>query len=220
MDENIKKNILSTGTSLVGIVCKDGIVMASDRKVTLDGRIVSDKRFQKTTQINEYLIMSMSGTVSDAQVNHKLIAAQLKLKKLKDKKRPTVHESANFIATMKFHNIRRPSMIPAIVGNFVGGLDEDGKATLFNVTPDGAIRKIEDYDASGSGMLYIWGLLERQYKEDMTVEEGVELAIEALKSSSERDTASGCGIDVFTITKEGIKHTEKQILEPVYKNQN
>jgi len=220
MDEDLKKNILSTGTSLVGIVCKDGVIMASDRKVTLGGQIVADKDFAKTEQINDYLVMSMAGTVSDAQVNLKIIGAQLKLKELRDKQRPTVKESANFIATMKFQNIRRPTMIPAIVSNLIAGLDENGKTTLYNVTPDGAIKEIETYDASGSGMQYIWGLLERQYKEDLTIEEGIELAIESIKSSSARDTASGCGIDIFTITKDGINHISKQKVETVYKERN
>ena len=218
MNEDLKKSILSTGTRLVGIVCKDGIVMASDRKVTLGGQIVADKEFTKTHQINDYLIMSMAGTVSDAQVNHKLITAQLKIKTLKDKKRPTVSESANFIATMKFQNIRKPAMIPAIVSNLIAGFDEDGTTTLYNVTPDGAIKEINTYDASGSGMQYIWGLLERQYKKDMNIEEGINLAVESIKSSSARDTASGCGVDVFTITKDGIKHTTKQRAKSVYKD--
>lgn len=220
MDEDLKKNILSTGTSLVGLVCKDGIVMASDRKVTLGGQVVADKAFMKTEQINDYLVISMAGTVSDAQVNLKLIAAQLKLKELRDKKRPTVKESANFIATMKFQNIRRPTMIPAIVSNLISGFDENGKITLYNITPDGAIKEIDSYDASGSGTAYIWGLLERQYKKDLTIEQGIELAIDAIKSSSERDTASGCGVDVFTITKDGIKHVAKQKVEVVYKEHN
>jgi proteasome beta subunit len=218
MDADLKKSILTTGTSLVGIVCKDGIVMASDRKVTLGGQIIADKGFQKTHQINKYLIMSMAGTVSDAQVNHKLIAAQLKIKELRDKKRLTVRESANFIATMKFQNIRKPTMIPSIVGNLIAGFDENGDTTLYNVTPDGAIAKIPEYDASGSGMQYIWGLLERQYKPNMQIEEGVKLAVESIKSSSERDTASGCGIDVFTITKDEIKHVLKQKVEKTYKD--
>ena len=220
MDTNLEKNILSTGTSLVGIVCKDGIVMASDRKVTMGGQLIADKGFQKTHQINNYLIMSMAGTVSDAQVNLKLIAAQLKIKELRDKQRPTVKESANFIATMKFQNIRKPTMIPSIVGNLIAGFDEDGKTTLYNVTPDGAIAMVKEYDASGSGMQYIWGLLERQYKKNLSIKEGIELATESIKSSSQRDTASGCGIDVFTITKDGIQHISKQKIETIYKEHN
>lgn len=220
MDADLKKNILTTGTSLVGIVCDGGVVMASDRKVTLGGQIVADKGFAKTEQINDYLVMSMSGTVSDAQVNTKLIGAQLKIKELRDKKRPTIKEAANFIATMKFQNIRKPTMIPSIVGNLIAGFDENGKTTLYNVSPDGAIKETEEYDAAGSGMLFIWGLLERQYKKDLTIEEGIELAIEGIKSSSARDTASGCGVDVFTITKDGIKHVSKQKVEHVYKEHN
>lgn len=218
MDEDLKEHIVKTGTSLVGIVCKDGVIMASDRKVTLNGQIVAEKNFRKTIQINDYLVMSMAGTVSDAQIVLKVIAAQLKLKQLRDKKRPTIKESANLIASMKFQNIRKPSMIPSIVGNLVGGFDEDGKTSLYNITPDGAIKQVEEYDASGSGMLYIWGLLERQYKPKMTLEEGKELAIEALKSSSQRDAASGCGIDVFSITKEGIKQVTSQVIEASYKD--
>lgn len=220
MDENLKKNILSTGTSLVGIICKGGVVMASDRKVTMGGQLVSDKNFRKTNKINDYLLMSMAGTVSDAQVNHKLICAQLKIKELRDKKRPTVNESVNFIATMKFQMIRKPSMIPSIVGNLVAGFDKNGETSLYNIGPDGSIVQVIDYDASGSGMQYIWGLLERTYKKDLSIEEGIELAIEAIKSSSQRDTASGHGVDVFTITKDGIKHVAKQTVEAVYKEQN
>jgi len=63
MDAELKKNILSTGTSLVGLVCKDGVVMASDRRVTMGGQLVSEKDFRKTIQVNDYLVMSIAGTV-------------------------------------------------------------------------------------------------------------------------------------------------------------
>ena len=59
----ISKNILKSNTSLVGIVCKDGIVMASDRKVTLGGQIIADKRFQKTHQIKDSGINLILGVV-------------------------------------------------------------------------------------------------------------------------------------------------------------
>lgn len=221
MDQDLKKNILSTGTSLVGIVCKDGVVMASDRRVSAgEGSVVVGKNFQKTSQINDYLVISIAGTVSDAQINSKVIAAQLKLKELKERQRPTVKEAASYIAMMKFQNIRKPSMIPSIVGNLVGGLNEDGTSELYNIGADGSINRIEEYDASGSGILFMIGLLERQYKENLSIKEGVELAIEAIKSSSARDTASGNGVDVFTITKEGIKQVAKQKVENIYKEQD
>jgi len=220
MDENLKKNILSTGTSLVGIVCKNGIVMAGDRKTTAGGSIVMNKNTQKVDMINEYLVISGTGTSSDIELAKKLIRAQLKLKELQDKKRPSVKEAANMIAMMSYRNIRQPSMIPFIAGLMIGGINQNGSTELYSIEPAGSTMKIEDFDANfSSGMPYILGLLERQYKKDLSVEEGIELAIEAIKSSSERDTASGYGIDVFKITKEGIVHVRKQKAEAVYRDQ-
>ena len=221
MDTDLKKNILTTGTSLVGIVCKDGIVMAGDRKTTAGGQIVMNKNKQKVCQLNDYLVVSGTGTASDIELAKKLITAQLKLKELKDKQKPTVREAANMIAMTSYKNIRQPSIIPFMAGLMVGGLNEKGEAELYSVEPAGSVMEVEDFDANfSSGMPYILGLLERMYEPGLSMEKGIELAIDAIKSSSERDTASGHGIDVFTITKDGIKHISKQRVEKVYKEHN
>ena len=218
MDAELKKNIMSSGTSLVGIVCKDGIVMAGDKRATAGGSIVMNKNTDKIIPINEYLITSGTGVASDIDMLQKLAKAQLRIKELRDKKRPTVREAANLIAAINYRNIRQPAMIQFIAGLMVGGLNENGETELYSVEPAGSVMKVEDYDANfSSGMPYILGLLERSYKEGLTVEEGVVLAVEAIKSASERDTASGHGIDVFTITKDGIKHVAKQKVEKLYK---
>lgn len=219
MDSELKNTILKTGTTIVGIVCKDGVVMASDRRVTA-GNLVMSKNFQKAVKINDYLVMAGTGNLSDDDMQKKLIAAELKLKELKSKKRPTIKEAANLIATITYRNIRNPSMIPSIVGTLVGGVNENGTAELYTVEPAGSVLKVEDYDANfGSGMPFVLGLLERQYKKDISVEKGVELAIEAIKASIQRDIGSGNGIDVFTITKKGLKHEVKQEIIPEYKSE-
>jgi len=220
MDEDLKKNILKSGTSLVGIICKDGVVMAGDRKVTAGGSLVVNKNFSKVSPLNSYLVISGTGGVADAMVLTKLLSAQLRIKELRDKKRPTVKEAANLTARIAYQNIRQPSMIPFIAGTMIGGVNEDETTELYSIEPSGSAMKVTDYDANfSSGMPYILGLLERQYKKDMTVEEGKELAIEAIKSSSQRDTGSGHGVDVFTITKDGIRQVAKQTVESVYKEQ-
>jgi len=220
MDEDLKKNILKSGTSLVGIICKDGVVMAGDRKVTAGGSLVVNKNFSKVSPLNSYLVISGTGGVADAMVLTKLLSAQLRIKELRDKKRPTVKEAANLTARIAYQNIRQPSMIPFIAGTMIGGVNEDGTTEIYSIEPSGSAMKVTDYDANfSSGMPYILGLLERQYKKDMTVEEGKELAIEAIKSSSQRDTGSGHGVDVFTITKDGIRQVAKQTVESVYKEQ-
>ncbi len=205
MDDEIKKNMLKTGTSVLGIVCKDGIVMAADRQVTA-GTIVMSKNTKKVVQINDYLVVSGTGNASDIEMQKKIIAAELRLKELRSKQKPSVREAANLIAMNTYKNIRQMTMIPSIVGTLVAGFNEDGTFELYTIEPAGTAIRVEDYDANfGSGMPYMLGLLERQYKKDMTVKEGAELAVECLKSSTQRDVGSGYGIDVLTITKDGIK---------------
>jgi len=204
MDEEIKKNIMKTGTTVLGIVCKDGIVMAADRQSTA-GNIVMNKNAEKVKKINDYIVTAGCGTSSDIQMLGKIISAELKLKELRTKKRPTVKEAGNLVGNISYKNIRQPTMIPHIAGTLLGGVNEDGTTALYSIEPAGSVMKVEDYDANfGSGMPYVLGLLERQYKKGLTMKEGVELALESIKSSTQRDTGSGYGIDIFTITKEGI----------------
>lgn len=216
MDQDLKNSILKTGTTILGIVCKDGIVMASDRQSTA-GTMIYSKNSKKTVQVNDYLIISGTGMVSDIKRVEKLLPAELKLKELKSKSRPTIKQAANLLSNILYSGIRQPSVIPMQAGFLLGGFNEDGSTELYSIEPAGSATEVEDYDANfGSGMPYVLGLLERQYKKDMTVKEGVELAKEAVKSSTQRDIGSGFGIDVFTITKSGISKVVEQEIKPNY----
>ena len=218
MEQELKNSILKSGTTIVGVVCKDGVVMGADRQTTA-GNLVMSKNTQKTVKINDYLVVSGTGNASDIEMQKKVISAELKLKELKSKRRPSVKEAANLIGTITYRNIRQPTMIPSIVGTLVAGVNEDGSAELYTVEPAGTAMKVEDYDANfGSGMPFVLGLLERSYSKDMSIEEGVEIVIESLKSSTQRDTGSGYGIDIFTLSKDGIEHKVAQKIAPEYKD--
>jgi proteasome beta subunit len=217
MNEDIKKSMLKTGTSILGIVCTDGVVLAADRQVSA-GNIVVGKDFQKIIPINDYLLTAITGSVSDAQFIMRLLSAELRIKEIKNKRRATVKEAASFLSMMTYRSIRSPSMIPSIVGSLIAGVDEDGTANLYSIEPAGGINEVKDYDANfGSGMPYILGLLERGYKQELNVKQGVQLAIEALKSSTQRDMGSGYGIDIYTFTKEGVKKAVSQEIQSVFK---
>lgn len=217
MNQDIQQNIIKSSTSLVGIVCKDGVILGADRRATA-GTLVVTKDFTKIHRINEYIAASFTGGVSDAQLTIKIIAAELRLKELKTKSRPTVKEAAHLLSLMIYRNIRTPSMIPSIVGTLIAGVDETDKTSLYTIDPSGGINEVKDYDANfSSGMPYILGLLERMYRKDMSVKEGIELAKEALKSSTQRDVGSGNGIDIFSITKDGIKHVVSEEIVAQYK---
>ncbi len=217
IQEDIANNILKSNTSIVGIVCKDGIVLGADRRGTA-GSIVMEKNVVKIQKVNNYIAAAYTGGVADLQLSHKLLAAELRLKELRARSRSTVKEAASLLAMMVYRNIRIPAMIPNIVGTLIAGVDENAKSELYTIEPAGGIRKVDDYDANfSSGMPYILGLLERQYKKDIMVKEGVELAKECLKSSTQRDVGSGNGIDVFTITKDGIKHVVSEEIIAEYR---
>ena len=208
MDEDLKKPILKTGTTILGIVCKDGIVMAGDRRVTMGQSLISSKDYNKVYPINDYLVYAGCGAATEAQKVGKLLSAELKLKELKTKSRPSVKQSASLLSNIQ---VQMSAFILA-------GFNEDNTFELYEIT-GGFLKQIDDYTASvGSGMPYVLGLLERQYKKDLSIKEGIELAKESLKSSTQRDSASGNGIDIFTITKDGIKKVVEQTIVADYKN--
>src|SRR3989344_3220986 len=216
MDQDIKQGILKTGTTIIGIKCKEGAVIASDRRATVDGHLIMQKDFRKIIQVNDYMIMAIAGTASDAVLLSRVISAELKLKELKTKSRPTVKEASQLIAFSLYRNIRTPSMIPYVVATICGGFNEDGSVEIYSLSPAGDIREIKDYYASGSGMPFAMGLLERQYRKDVTIKEGTELSKECIKASTQRDAASGNGIDVFAITKGAIEKVVSEEIVATY----
>jgi len=205
MDQELKNSIVKTGTTVVGIVCKDGVIMAGDRRGTVGGLIYS-KDMEKVMQLNDYLVFSGCGSGTEIQKVSQLVKAELRLKELKSKSRPTVRQSASLLSNIQ---VQASAFL-------IAGFDEDGKVSLYD-SLGGRFDEVKDYSASvGSGMPYVLGLLERQYKSGLTVKEGVELAKEALKSSTQRDEASGNGMDIFTITKDGIKKVVDMEIKPDY----
>ena len=109
MDAELKNSILKTGTTILGIVCTDGIVVGADTKSTA-GTIVMNKDSEKINEINDYLLFAGTGMVSDIQRSIKISAAQLRLKELKSKSRPTVKQGANIISAIIYQSIRQPQM--------------------------------------------------------------------------------------------------------------
>lgn len=197
-----EKNILK-GTTTVGLVCKDGIILAADKRATA-GYLVVNKKTNKIFEINKNMALTMAGTVSDAQLLCKLIQAELNLKELRTGREATVREGANLLAGMVYNNIRRMSMIPGVSHFLMGGKDNTG-FYLFDVFADGSLTEEETFVCSGSGSVMALGVLETLYKPDMNIEEGKSLAIKAINAALQRDIATGNGLAIISITKKGIE---------------
>lgn len=197
------EKFVKTGTTTVGLVCKDGIVLGADKRATA-GYLIANKKTKKINNINDYIAVTMAGNASDAQFMIKLTQAELLLKKLRSNSKPSVKEAANLMARMVYSNIRRMSMFPGISHFVMGGYDDSG-FYLYDLFPDGTIDEIDDFISSGSGSVMAYGVLETLYKKDMSVDEGVKLAVKSISAAIQRDIASGNGIEVVAITKDGIK---------------
>ena len=194
---------MKTGTTTVAVKCKDGVVLAADKRATA-GTMIANKWVDKIFPIEDYMALTTAGTVSDVQLLLKLIKAEIRLKKLRTNRKVPVKEAANLLAGMVYSNIRKMSMIPGISHFLFAGSDETG-LHIYDIYPDGSISEAEDYLSSGSGSVFAYGVLETLYKDTISLEEGKSLAIKALNAALQRDSASGNGVDLVTITQAGVK---------------
>lgn len=190
------------GTTTVGLVCKDGIVLAADRRATAG--FVVNKKAKKIIPITDFMAATMAGLVSDAQLLSKLVKAELKLKDLQCNRSSSVREAANLLGGMLYVNLRKMSMVPGIVGFLLGGKDSEG-FHLYDLGIDGSVTDVDDYVSDGSGSVFALGVLETLYKKGLTIDEGVKVAARAISAALQRDYNTGNGIDVLAITEKGIQ---------------
>ncbi len=193
------------GATTVGIVCKDGVILAAERRVTY-GYFVMSKSGKKVFKIADKIGAACAGIVADMQILTREVSAYLNLYSYEREQSVTVRTAAKLMGSTLFE--RR--YFPYIAQTIVGGVDESG-AKLFVLDPLGSV--IEDkFTAVGSGSEIAMGLLETEYKDGMSVEDGKSLVRKAVKAASARDIGSGEGIDMLIITNNGIR--EEQELPP------
>lgn len=196
-------DFVKTGTTTVGIVCKDCVVLAADTRATM-GNFIADANVDKVLPISDSMAITIAGTASSAQIIAKHIQSELKLQSIKSGRDPTVKEAANLLRNWTYGLIRRPSMVPDVAHIILAGQDKYG-VHLYEIGADGFLGKDDKYRVSGSGTFLVLGVLETKYKEGMTQAEGIKLAEECVDTAIQRDAASGNGINVFVIDQNGVK---------------
>jgi len=209
MSKDLEKHIRKTGTTTIGIVCKDGVVLAADKRGTFASgggvAYIAGTKEEKIQKINDRMIVTIAGNASDLQKVIKLTRAELKLKELKSKKSPSIKESANLFSTIVYQNIRQFSPIMGITHFLLAGFDQEEFA-LYNIFPDGYVQRIDDYSATGSGMMQSDTILDSAFKKGMNLQEGIALAVSCINAAMKRDPGTGAGIDVYVVTKDKITH--------------
>lgn len=212
-EKAMQESRLKTGTTTVGLVCKDGVVLAADQKATM-GHLIASKDAKKIYDITPKMAMTIAGDVGDAQAMIRLLKAETKLYELQEKTL-TVKAAATLMGNILRGSYK--SYIPEMVQLILGGADERG-AQIYSLTPDGAVMEEREYTFSGSGSVIAIGVLEDSYKKDLSVDEGIKLAVRAIKAARERDIfTGGKEITVVAITKEGLKWIPAEKVEQIIK---
>jgi len=185
------------GATTIGVICKDGVILASEKRVAY-GYLVISKGGKKVFKITDRIGAACAGLVADMQILSREIEAQANLFSM-DVGRPiSVRAAAKLMANILFN--RRYA--PLITQTIVAGLDEEG-ASLYVLDVLGSLIS-DKYAVVGSGTEIAIGVLEEGYKEDMPLSEAKALVTRAVKSAISRDVMSGDGIDFLIITKDGV----------------
>jgi len=186
------------GTTTIGVVCKDGVILASDTRVTL-GFFVAHKHGKKIYKIDDHLAMTIAGNVADAQRTVDILTANAQLYKLNTGRPMPVSSAARLVANLLFSARRRPLITQVLIG----GIDDTGPH-VFSLDPLGSLTE-EKCVATGSGSPVAYGVLEDQFREGMTIEEALPVVAKAVDSAMKRDAASGDDFNIAIIDAKGFR---------------
>ncbi len=207
--EEVKK----TGTTTLGIVCKDGVVIATEHRATM-GTMIAHKMTQKLFKIDDNMALTTAGLVGDAQVLARYAKAEAELYKIRNGASMSVRAASTMMANI----LAGQRYVPYYVQLIMGGIDDEGNWVYSLDSAGGSIP--DKYVSTGSGSPYVYGVLEDHFRDGISTEDGVALAIRAIFMAMKRDSASGDGIEVAKISKKGyetinlsLKEVEEKVKE-------
>jgi proteasome beta subunit len=209
IDNDAVNRLVLKGTTTLGVVCKDGVILASDTRVTM-GFYVAHKHGKKVYKIDDHLAMTIAGTVADAQRAVDILTVNAQLYKINLGRPLPVSSAARLIANLLFS----ARYVPLMTQVLVGGVDDTGPH-IFNLDPFGSLTE-EKSVSTGSGSPIVYGILEDKYKEDMSVKELLPVVVKAVNAAMKRDSASGDSYNVVVIDNKGYRELaekeKKQLL--------
>ena len=209
IDNDAVNRLVLKGTTTLGVVCKDGVILASDTRVTM-GFYVAHKHGKKVYKIDDHLAMTIAGTVADAQKAVDVLTVNAQLYKINLGRPLPVSSAARLIANLLFS----ARYVPLMTQVLVGGVDDTGPH-IFNLDPFGSLTE-EKSVSTGSGSPIVYGILEDKYKEGMSVKELLPVVVKAVNAAMKRDSASGDSYNVVVIDNKGYRELaekeKKQLL--------
>jgi len=191
------------GATAVGITFNEGVVFARERRIAY-GNFVVSKTTKKTFVITPHVGAACAGLVADMQILSLQIAALAKIRRMEIKRDVPPNTVAKMMSNMMYERRFFPLLTQVIVGGLVD------KPVIYTLDPLGSVLP-DDYAAVGTGAEMALGVLDPQFKKDLTEAQAVELAVKSVRAASMRDSASGDNIDVLVMNKDGVKETTENI---------
>ena len=202
----MSQEIMVPGACGVAIKCKDGVVLGNDNRATW-GYTVTSKTTKKVFKITENIGLAAYGLIGDFQMLVKILRAQANLYELDAGESISTKSMGKMVSNYLYSR----KMAPLYNNLVIAGVDKEG-SQLYTLDAIGSLIP-DDYGTAGTGMLLSIGILEAEYKPDMTVAQGEKLVEKVIRSAIKRDAMSGNGIDILTITKSGAKEKYIEIKE-------
>lgn len=185
------------GATAIGITYQDGIVLAAEKRISY-GNFVVNKNTKKIFTITDQVASACAGMVADMQVLTRQVGALAKIRKLETRRDMATNSVAKLMSVIMFERRYFPLLTQVIVGGV------QTTPEIYTLDPLGSLLP-DNYAAVGTGAEMALGIMDAEYKKNMSEDTSKKLAVKAVKSSIQRDSASGDGIDVLTITKKGIE---------------
>ncbi len=208
---NLGNELVKKGTTTVGLVVKEGVALATDTRATA-GYFVAHRKCKKLFPLADYAAITIAGRVADAQNIIDYLRANIRYYFMAWNRPMSIAAIARLAANLMF---RWRGYFPYEAQLIIAGIDSQGPH-IFNADLYGTLTE-ERLLSTGSGSPIAYGIIESEYREDMSVEEAAKLAFKAVAMAIQRDIGSGDSIDVAYI-KVGDRYRELSLEEkkPLY----
>lgn len=188
------------GATAVGIAFADGVVLAAEKRVSFGTYVVS-RSGKKVFKITERVGAACAGMVADMQILMRQVESIARLKSFEIRREVPPNSIGKLVSVLLFE--RR--YFPLLTQIIIGGIDVyTEKPAIYTLDPLGSILP-DDYAAVGTGAEMAIGVIESAYRPDMNEQEARDLTLKAIRAAVARDAASGDGVDMLIITRNGCK---------------
>ncbi|HYX55088.1 MAG TPA: proteasome subunit beta [Nitrososphaeraceae archaeon] len=191
------------GATAVGISYQGGVVLAAEKRVSF-GNFVVNKNTKKTFPVTDFVGAACAGMIADMQVLVRQVGALAKIRKLETRRNVAPNSVAKLMSVIMFERRFFPLLTQVIVGGV------EGKPQIYTLDPLGSLLP-DEYAAVGTGAEMALGIMDAEYKREFSEDQAKELAVKAIKSSIQRDSSSGDGIDLLMITSNGQREESLRI---------